>query len=64
MLVAIIFFLSDERSEDSFEGVPVLDDVAVSAENATKRNVHLVLARDIQLELKLAHLTKDIVGAA
>jgi hypothetical protein len=55
-----VFVCADERGEDRLELVPVLHDVAVRAENAAQADVQLVLGRDVELELSLAHLLEDV----
>ena len=64
MLAAHVLLLSDQLVEDWLEGVPVNNDVSVWAEDAAHRDVHLVLTGDVELELKLADFSEDVVRAA
>ena len=64
MLAAHVLLLSDQLGEDWLEGVPVNNDVSVWAEDAAHRDVHLVLTGDVELELKLADFSEDVVRAA
>lgn len=64
VLVAIVLLLSNQLREDWLEGVPMLHNVAMGAKNALHGQEHLVLARHVQLELKLAHFSEDLIRAA
>ena len=64
VLVAIFLLLSDQLREDGLKGVPVLHNVAMGTKNALHSEEHLVLARHVQLELKLAHFSEDLIRAA
>ena len=64
VLVAIVLFLGDQLREDWLEGVPMLHNVAMGAKNALHGEEHFVLARHVQLELKLAHFSEDLIWAA
>ena len=64
VLVAIVLFLGDQLREDWLKGVPMLRDVAMGTKNALHGEEHLVFARHVQLELKLAHFSEDLIRAA
>lgn len=61
MLVAVLLLLSHKLSEHGLESIPVLHNVSVRTENTAHGNVQLVFAGHIELELQLAHLTKDVI---
>ena len=63
VLDAVCLFLGNQLRKYRLKGVPMLDNVAVGAENTLHRDEHLVITRHVQLELKLAHFTEDIIGA-
>lgn len=62
VLFAVFLFLRDELREHRLKSVPMLHDISMSAENTAHCYVHLVFARDIELELKLTDLTKDVIS--
>ena len=64
MLTTHVLLLSDQLVEDWLEGVPVNNDVSVWAKDAAHRDVHLVLTGDVELELKLADFSEDVVCVA
>ena len=53
--------LVSKVSEDALVSVPMLRDVAMRAKNGAHADEHLVLACDVQLELRLANLSKDFI---
>ena len=64
VLVAIVLLLGDQLRENWLKGVPMLHNVAMGAKNALHGEEHFVLARHVQLELKLAHFSEDLIRAA
>ena len=61
MLHALFLFLSHKLLEDWLESVPMLDDVAMLTKDALHGYENLVVTSHIELELKLAHFSHDIV---
>ena len=53
--------LVSKVSESALVSIPMLRDVAMRAKNGAHADEHLVLACDVQLELRLANLSKDFI---
>ena len=53
--------LVSKVSENTLVSIPMLRDVAMRAKNGAHADEHLVLACDVQLELRLANLSKDFI---
>ena len=53
--------LVSKVSESALVSIPMLRDVAMRAKNSAHADEHLVLACDVQLELRLANLSKDFI---
>ena len=53
--------LVSKVSENTLVSIPMLRDVTMRAKNGAHADEHLVLACDVQLELRLANLSKDFI---
>ena len=53
--------LVSKVSENTLVSIPMLRDVAMRAKNGAHADEHLVFACDVQLELRLANLSKDFI---
>ena len=54
--------LVSKASKHALISIPMLCNVAMGAKNGAHADVHLVLTSDIQLELRLAYLSKDFIS--
>lgn len=64
VLATFFLVLGHKLLENRLKSIPMLHDVAMLAKNTLHGNEHLVLARHVELELKLANLAHDIIRGA